>query len=66
MITNSVSEWLVDDTGETSGELVFADLAANERLSQTGAVGDTRREAGAINRSLHAFSRILVKELSTE
>ena len=39
----------------TRGKLSFVDLAGSERVKKSGAVGDTMKEAQAINKSLSAL-----------
>ena len=39
--------------------LLFVDLAGSERVSRTGAVGDAKQEAQAINGSLSALGRVV-------
>ncbi len=42
-----------------SARLTFADLAGSERVARTGAEGDAKREAQAINGSLSALGRVV-------
>ena len=48
------------DTGELKiSTLHLVDLAGSEKVSKTGATGTRLKEAGNINRSLHALSKVI-------
>ena len=45
--------------GLIAGRVVIVDLAGSERLKKSGSEGASRREAAAINTSLHALSQVI-------
>jgi centromeric protein E len=70
MTINNLEEDTSVEDSESSKRIIsavlnFVDLAGSEKASQTGATGDRLREAGHINTSLSALSKV-VNQLSRQ